>query len=115
MWFFTRSSALNAWVTRLNARGETLESLRRRYDAALSAALDALAALLGAVLFLVNLAIDGLAMQGIVRAWVSAAPSEQTTALRIADALDRPIFGPYTFETLLLPGFRSFATASCSS
>lgn len=31
--------ALNAWATRLNARGQTLESLRRRYDAAFAAAM----------------------------------------------------------------------------
>ena len=34
--------ALNAWATRLGARGQTLESLRRRYDAAFAAALATL-------------------------------------------------------------------------
>jgi uncharacterized membrane protein len=63
-----------------------------------------LTVVLGAALFLVNFAIDGLAMQGIARAWVTAAPAEQATALRVADALDRTNFGLYTFETLLLPG-----------
>jgi hypothetical protein len=63
-----------------------------------------LTVLLGASLFLVNFAIDGIAMQGIARAWTEAAPAEQATALRVADALDRANFGLYTFETLLLPG-----------
>ncbi len=34
--------ALNLWVTRLNARGQTLQSLQRRYDAAFAAAQDTL-------------------------------------------------------------------------
>ena len=34
--------ALNAWGARLAARGQTLESLRRRYDAAFTAALATL-------------------------------------------------------------------------
>ena len=34
--------ALNLWLTRLNARGQTLESLRRRYETACAAALDTL-------------------------------------------------------------------------
>jgi hypothetical protein len=33
---------LNAWVTRLAARGQTLESLRQRYDAAFAAAIATL-------------------------------------------------------------------------
>jgi hypothetical protein len=54
--------------------------------------------LLGASLFLVNFAIDGIAMQGIARAWTEAAPAEQATALRVADALDRANFGLYTLH-----------------
>jgi uncharacterized protein (TIGR03083 family) len=34
--------ALNAWATRLGARGQTLDSLRRRYDAAFATALATL-------------------------------------------------------------------------
>ena len=82
----------------------SLTDVLRQERGGLLARFGLLTVLLGAALFLVNFAIDGLAMQSIARAWTTAAPAEQAMALRVADALDRANFGLYTFETLLLPG-----------
>jgi hypothetical protein len=71
---------------------------------AILARLGLLTALLGGGVFLVNFAIDGLAMQCVARAWIDATPADKAAAFRVADALDRANFGLFSLHTMLLPG-----------